>query len=83
VSFGKAVAEHEREEEGPNDAEQAADDRTEKTPEREGADAQLKDDDEPGNDGAEACGRPLIETEGAKEPAGNRKNKDKEQPQSE
>ena len=63
-----------REEEGPDDAEQAADDGSKETLQAEGAHAQLKKDDEPGQDGADAGGGPLIDAKGAKEPASSRKN---------
>ncbi len=83
AAIGKAVAQHETEEKGPDDTKEAADDSTKKAPKRQSADAQLEEDDESGNDGANAASRPRIEAEGAKKPAGNRENQDEEQTQSE
>ncbi len=82
TAIGQAVAENQRKEEGPDDTEQAADDGSKETLQAERAHAQLKEDDERGQDGADAGGGPLIDAEGAKEPASSRKNKYEEQTKS-
>ena len=82
MAIGQAVAEDQREEEGSDDAEQAADDGSEETLQAEGAHAQLKEDDERGEDGADAGGGPLIDAKRAKEPASSRKNEYEEQTKS-